>query len=527
MTYKMASDESFSVMTQSNGTAIVPDILSNESKYFAVENYPGQLEKQYQRYEVSVSNGLTSITPDNGEFLIEFTDTSSIGSFTLTQPTHVRILAIAGGGGGGGLTRRATTDTSKYGGSGGGGAGGLVEFDGIISAGVYTVDIGNGGVGGVSHTTPSSVTPGTNGGDTTILLNGESWNFPVAKGGGGGAGYNMAGLSGGSGGGGTRFNNSGTDVSYTGGNAVEGQGHAGGVGDAYQLGCGGGGAGEAGANASLSGFGGNGLSSDITGKAVYYAGGGGGGYGRSGKTGGIISGGLGGGGNGGYGKDPAGNATFYGGGGGGGSYGTANGQQAGSGYQGVVYVRIVSPAVFVWGEKLDYSDLSAAYVDQHIYLSAKGHVVGDIDCSEFGGGGSAELSSLSCLEEILSAINGGNMPMAGVNLLPYTTVSSDNGTFLLNLATNTYRMYADMDSTDAIIPTPDSSLVPQSCQYYYFEMEVAIDSTATSLVSPTGGWIWISGGELPSSGYAGHTLYISVRFDCFSRTYLANAWRVA
>ena len=177
--------------------------------------------------------------------------------------------------------------------------------------------------------------------------------------------------------------------------------------------------------------------------------------------------------------------------------------------------------------KLEYTDISASYSNQHIYLSAKGHVVGDIDCSGFGGGGSAELSSLSCLEEILSAINGGNMPMAGVNLLPYTTVSSDNGTFLLNLATNTYRMSADMDSTDAIIPTPDSSLVPQSCQYYYFEMEVAIDSTATSLVSPTGSWIWISSGELPSSGYAGHTLYISVRFDCFTRTYLANAWRVA
>ena len=130
------------------------------------------------------------------------------------------------------------------------------------------------------------------------------------------------------------------------------------------------------------------------------------------------------------------------------------------------------------------------------------------------------------LESTLSAINGGDVQMAGVNLLSYATPTMTNNTFPLNIATNVYRLTAPITSGEATIPVPDRQLVPQSNQYYYFEMEVAIDSSATSLTSPSG-WTWVVGGELPASGYAGKTLYVSVRLDCQTGDYLANVWRLA
>lgn len=116
--------------------------------------------------------------------------------------------------------------------------------------------------------------------------------------------------------------------------------------------------------------------------------------------------------------------------------------------------------------------------------------------------------------------------MAGVNLLAYVSAAVSNGQFDMNLATNVYRMSAPMSSTSAVIPAPNPQYIPQSSQYYYFEMEVGVDPSATSISGPAE-WTWLAGGELPSFGYAGHTLYISVRFDCGIRSFLANVWRIA
>jgi len=277
----------------------------------------------------------------DGDLVLIYTNATETGSFTLPGITAARILAIGGGGGGGGAVRRATTDTSMYGGGGGGGGGGFVETNALFGAATYTVCVGAGGAGGVSHSTFANVTSGGSGGDTSILLDGGSWWLPVAKGGGGGGGGNNTPAGeGGSGGGGSQYSSNGTSYeSKVGGAGTEGQGHSGGVGDAAFYGGGGGGAGAAGSPAAAGGEGGDGLQSDITGESLYYAGGGGGGYSRSGKTGAVISGGLGGGGGGGYSKGQPGDATFYGGGGGGGSY--SNGV-AGAGFCGVVVVRIAA-----------------------------------------------------------------------------------------------------------------------------------------------------------------------------------------
>jgi hypothetical protein len=64
-----------------------------------------------------------------------------------------------------------------------------------------------------------------------------------------------------------------------------------------------------------------------------------------------------------------------------------------------------------------------------------------------------------------------------------------------------------MSSGVATIPAPDAAQISSQNCYYCFEMEVNVDSSATSL-SGLPGWAWISGGELPATGYAGHTLYI-------------------
>ena len=302
------------------------------------------------------------------ELLLRF---DGAGSFTLPGSSSVRILAVGGGGGGGGAVRRATSDTSKYGGGGGGGAGGFVETNGLFGAATYTINVGAGGGGGLSSMTKASVTAGSDGGNTSIYKGGDE--LITAKGGGGGAhGNDDVGNSGGSGGGGSQYSSDGTAYEpRDGGTGTAGQGNKGGNGDAALYGGGGGGAGAPGKNASEGGAGGDGLTSDITGTSLYYAGGGGGGYCRSGKTGTNIPGGNGGGGSGGYSASQAGDADFYGGGGGGGSH--FNGR-AGSGTNGVVYVRI---STAMEGEFVKPFDISLEY-DRNVHTSYVSNVFYDV-----------------------------------------------------------------------------------------------------------------------------------------------------
>ncbi len=184
-------------------------------------------------------------------------------------------LVIAGGGSGG------------CGAGGGGGAGGyrsnvvgqlsganssaeasLLVGTNIILGTNYTVTIGAGGAARSGADAPGFV-----GVDSTF-------STITSSGGGRGAGFSGPGGAGGSGG--------GSSVNATGGTGTANQGLAG-EGSAAQGG-GGGGAAEAGATDGA-GFGGDGLSSNITGTAVFRAGGGGG------VTGAGTSGGDGGGGN--------------------------------------------------------------------------------------------------------------------------------------------------------------------------------------------------------------------------------------
>jgi hypothetical protein len=228
----------------------------------------------------------------------------------------VTYLVIAGGGGGGGN------------GGGGGGAGGYQTGTVTFSPGtVYTVTVGAPG-NGTYNTTPS------NGNDST--LTGTSVSVS-ASGGGGGASRDAGGnaRSGGSGGGG--------GGGQTGaGSGIGGQGNNGGSGYSAggdSSGGGGGGAGGSGGNgqSQLGAAGGVGLSNNITGTAVFYAGGGGGGITVNGNA---AAGGNGGGGNGSNGGGGGAGTDGTGGGGGGGGPGATGG----NGGSGVVILSIPTAA---------------------------------------------------------------------------------------------------------------------------------------------------------------------------------------
>jgi len=186
---------------------------------------------------------------------------TSNGTFTLTQPVTIDHLIVGGGGGGGAFT------------GGGGGGGGMLTGTGARAAGTYNIVVGAGGAGDSRTTWPisSSVTRGgQNGGASSV--------FGIAAAGGGGGGtYNQglgvgAGFNGGSGGG----------ASFPGpvGQGTAGQGNNGATGTGFRFtGGGGGGAGQAGFNGTdtMTGRGGDGRVSSITGVPVTYAGGGAGG----------------------------------------------------------------------------------------------------------------------------------------------------------------------------------------------------------------------------------------------------------
>ena len=213
-------------------------------------------------------------------------------------------LIVAGGGGPGSVA------------SGGGGGGGVVSGTTTFAPGnTYTVTVGAGGAG--KTTAYHSPLAGTNGSNSSIT------GLTSAVGGGAGGAYpSSAGSSGGSGGG-------GGEASGTAGSGTSGQGYAGAAGQGST----GGGGGGAGAIATTA-AGGIGVSSSITGGALYYGGGGGGGGDGTGGAGGSGGGGTGGTGNGGTGT--AGTANT--GGGGGGAGGTT--ATSGNGGSGVVIISV-------------------------------------------------------------------------------------------------------------------------------------------------------------------------------------------
>lgn len=256
----------------------------------------------------------------------------------------VDVLVVAGGGGGG----------AGVGGGGGGGGVVLQESIPVAAGDAITVTVGGGGAGGLSKSS------GSNGANSRF-------GDVEAQGGGGGGGrasgtvFTPAG-DGGSGGGGNGTYDSGTGTGAPGGAGAVGEGNDGGMGSAGSVspwagnGGGGGGAGGPGGNSSglainegVSGSGGVGLLSDLSGQQVYYgAGGAGGRY----STGGVGAPGLSGGGTGGCCDASTGGAgqANTGGGGGGGSSGDGLG---GAGGSGIVIVRYgytsASPSITATG----------------------------------------------------------------------------------------------------------------------------------------------------------------------------------
>ncbi|MCR5838960.1 MAG: DUF2341 domain-containing protein, partial [Kiritimatiellae bacterium] len=265
----------------------------------------------------------TPATADAYDHLVlKFTDTTAAGSLTVDDSVraNARVLVVGGGGAGG-------TSTSTQGGAGGGGgAGGLIETNLTLVGGVYSIAVGAGGEAAASTDVAADGGDGFN----------SSFDVIVAHGGGGG-GAQSVGHDGASGGGGSASyttvaspQNGGVSTADT-----PEVGFAGGRGGAVAYGGGGGGAGAVGQDASSTkSKGGAGLSIDITGESIYYAGGGGGGRTKL-STG--IAGGDGGGGRGGSTSVDAVSGTNGLGGGGGGSGTTAPGGNGGSG---VVIIRI-------------------------------------------------------------------------------------------------------------------------------------------------------------------------------------------
>jgi hypothetical protein len=269
---------------------------------------------------ISLNEGANTITT-----VVTAQDATTTKTYTITvtragAAVSVNYLIVAGGGGGG------------NGVGGGGGAGGLLANTTSLSSGVtYTVSVGSGGSKGIT-----GVDSGAGGNGVNSYISGTGFTTITAIGGGGGGSNNTTNGGSRSGGssGGRSDNRAGSLAAATAGQGNIGGESIPGWGGYYGAG-GGGGAGAVGGNytANGGGDGGAGLSSNITGATVYYAGGGGGG--TFGGTGGA-------GGNGGGGNSTNNTATANGtdgtGGGGGGSWNNAT--NAGAGGKGVVILSI-------------------------------------------------------------------------------------------------------------------------------------------------------------------------------------------
>jgi hypothetical protein len=207
------------------------------------------------------------------------------------------ILLIGGGGGGGGCP--------PWNGGGGGGAGGVLRKTGVkIASGDYDAVIGSGGLG--ATTAANGGTGGASsfgefecGGGGGGAMYGGSPDTPPSA---GGAGKTVGGCGGGAARDSLQY---GGAVGSQAGDGIETFNNAGGNGglySAWRSGGGGGGAGSAGIAGGYDQYGisaptsqgGAGISSDITGETLWYAGGGGGSFYQGAALGGSGVGGAGG-----------------------------------------------------------------------------------------------------------------------------------------------------------------------------------------------------------------------------------------
>jgi len=281
----------------------------------AVTNLIGTPHRNMIPKPIVIATGGDSVVTANGYRTHTFTTVGS-SSFVLTSTVpglSFQVLVVSGGGAGGGNV------------GGGGGAGGAQLLTPTLSAGSYTVTVGNGGA------IDSGTGQGQSGGSSTF-------NATTIVGGGAGGVYGAnAGLAGACGGG------AGNTYTYGTGSVGSNGGSTSGI-------CGGGGGGMGGAGTSGSGYnggtGGAGLSYTIGGVSYTVCGGGGGAGYDVGGTAGV--GGSGGSGVGAAGatvnNQPGGALTPTANRGGGGGGGTNNGNDAASpGAAGIVIVSYVYP----------------------------------------------------------------------------------------------------------------------------------------------------------------------------------------
>ena len=277
-------------------------------------------------YKLDVYGGIKASGLSINGTLAIFT-TIGINTMQLAQDDYFDVLIVGGGGGGG------------YWSGGGGGGGDVIElFSVLFKAGTYTINVGDGGDGGLIDTI---ISRGSRNGSNSIISHNSDASFvPIYAGGGGGGGdpyntgkngslfINERGSTSGGGGGAQRQTSAGS------GNGISGNGGIR-IANTQQSGGGGGGAVGNGtniitvSNIIIAGNGGTGALSNITG--LTYGGGGGGGGTEEVPR--ITAGtGVDGGGNGasvGYGANGLQNT---GGGGGGGGFGVpSNGGKGGSG----------------------------------------------------------------------------------------------------------------------------------------------------------------------------------------------------
>lgn len=259
----------------------------------------------------AATGGTETVIDDGGTYYRVHAFTGD-GTLTFSRDTDVEYLIVAGGGSGG--------EVHQYESAGGGGAGGLLTNVGgtlrSVTSGAKLITVGDGGQVILDETEKRIGTPGE---DSTF-------DGLTAFGGGGGYAQNFtvgstSDINGGSGGG----INIGSSL------GTPGQGNDGGV---YAPGgAGGGGAGAVGGS-DPDRFGGDGLSNDITGTDVTYAGGGAG-IDNPTTTTDAGLGGAGGGGD----YTSVNGVDGLGGGGAGGGYNAGYSVPAGSGGSGIVIVR--------------------------------------------------------------------------------------------------------------------------------------------------------------------------------------------
>lgn len=149
----------------------------------------------------------------------------------------------------------------------------------------------------------------------------------------------------------------------------------------------------------------------------------------------------------------------------------------------------------------------------------------------------------------------------------------EGGIVYLDPAKAVYRLADTLDwGTDLPLDIVATG-IPAGADYFAFEVEWSVPAGATSISGPlspdpfdatasyavddycvydrkiwrcevahTGAWdeshflamngypvscTWLDGGELPTTDFAGKTIYVAFRLDCTARTLLANVWRVA